>query len=121
MVDIPEGLNIPSGDGWAGTLGYMIAAGIVGWQTVKKYLSEQRGESRELDRLLTALADERQVNRELRQQRDDAWDDRDAANARVNEMFRELADLKASNVRLEERVTYLTSQIETMKNYRSAP
>lgn len=99
----------------AGMAGYAVAAVIVGWQTYKKYTSEQRGESREIDRLLNALADERGVNAELRQQRDDAWAARDLANDRYNQLFRELSDLRASNARLEERVGYLTQQIDFLK------
>lgn len=95
-------------DSFAGMIGYAVAAIVVGWQTYKKYSSEQRGESREVDRLLHALDDERGVNAELRRQRDEAWEMRD-------EMFRELADLKASNARMEAQIEHLTSRIEYLR------
>lgn len=103
-------------DSLAGMFGYAVAAIVVGWQTYKKYSSDQRGESREVDRLLNALADERGVNAELRRQRDEAWEMRD-------EMFRELAELKASNARMEAQIEHLTSQIDYLRfqNERNDP
>lgn len=98
-----------------GIIGTGAATIVIAWQTFKKYRSEQRGESREIDRLLAALADERAVNAELRQQRNDAWTARDLANDRYNQLFRELSDLRESNARLEERVGYLTQQIDFLK------
>lgn len=98
-----------------GIIGTGAATIVIAWQTFKKYRSEQRGESREIDRLLSALADERAVNAELRQQRNDAWAARDLANDRYNQLFRELSDLRESNARLEERVGYLTQQIDFLK------
>lgn len=103
-----EGTAMVQPDSLAGMIGYAVAAVAVGWQTYKKYSSEQRGESREVDRLLNALADERGVNAELRRQRDEAWEMRD-------EMFRELADLKASNARMEAQIEHLTARIEYLR------
>lgn len=101
----PELPDMPTFGG--GALGYAIATVVVGWSTVKKYLSEQRGESKELTRLATALSEERAARIAAEQAREHAW-------MELNKIVREVGELKA-------QIRGLETQIRFMQNNPNVP
>jgi len=98
--------NLPTtAQGW---VGWGITAIIMGFGYVGKWLSERRGDNKEIDRLEKALAEERTLRKEG-----------DAENRmlsdRINDLVQKFSDQNATNARLEEQMKHLAEQNDALR------
>ncbi|WP_213881221.1 hypothetical protein [Pseudomonas sp. dw_358] len=92
----------------AGWVSWGICALFGGTIYISKYLSERRGDNREIDRLEKALAEERTLRKEA-----------DAENRvlsdRINDLVQKFSDQNATNARLEEQMKHLAEQNDELR------
>jgi len=91
--------------GWAGWVGMAIVTAFV---YLPKVWGERRGDNREIERLIAALAEERSLRKEAEQQLDEA-------NKQINALIREFSDIKASNAQMELQIKILQEQVELLR------
>ncbi|MFJ3487745.1 hypothetical protein ACIPL1_30610 [Pseudomonas sp. NPDC090202] len=92
----------------SGWLGWVAAAVVTAVIYFPKAWSERRGDNREIDRLVSALAEERALRKDVESQRD-------AAREQNNTLIREFADIKADNAKMTLQIGYLTEEIASLK------
>ncbi|MDH0745748.1 hypothetical protein N5D61_05260 [Pseudomonas sp. GD03842] len=92
----------------SGWLGWVAAAVVTAVIYFPKAWSERRGDNREIDRLVAALAEERALRKDVESQRD-------AAREQNNTLIREFADIKADNAKMTLQIGYLTDEIASLK------
>lgn len=91
--------------GWAGWVGMALVSALV---YLPQKLKENRGDAREIERLISALSEERGLRRE-------AEDQLAEANTQINSLIREFSDIKAVNAQMELQIRYLTREIESLR------
>lgn len=92
----------------AGWVGWAAAALVTAVVYFPKAMAERRGDNKEIDRLVTALASERERTKELSQLLEES-------RQRENALVREFSDIKASNARLELQVSLLTKEVNELR------
>ncbi len=91
--------------GWLGWVAMAVVTAVVYFP---KAWAERRGESRENDRLMNALAEERALRKEAESQLEQA-------NQQIYALIREFSDIKAANAQMELKISYLTREIEALR------
>lgn len=91
--------------GWLGWAAMALVTAVVYFP---KAWAERRGESRENDRLMNALAEERALRKEAESQLEQA-------NQQIYALIREFSDIKAANAQMELKISYLTREIEALR------
>jgi septal ring factor EnvC (AmiA/AmiB activator) len=92
----------------SGWLGWGAAALVTAIVYFPKVWAERRGDNREIDRLVAALAEERQRSKELAQLLEES-------RQQNNALIREFAEIKSINARMELQITHLTEEVSELR------
>lgn len=93
----------------AGWIGWAAAALVTAVVYFPKAMAERRGDNKEIDRLVTALAAERERTKELSHLLEESRQNN-------NRLIQEFADIKATNARMELQIQYLTEEVTELRN-----
>ena len=93
----------------AGWIGWAAAALVTAVVYFPKAMAERRGDNKEIDRLIAALAAERERTKELSQLLEESRQNN-------NRLIQEFADIKATNARMELQIQYLTEEVNELRN-----
>ncbi|AYN94412.1 hypothetical protein EAW52_10800 [Pseudomonas sp. LTJR-52] len=93
-----------------GIVAVMFAGGFIfkGWW-------EKSGKGKESEKILDALAQEREAHKETKAHRDEVQRLLEESRQQNNALIREFADIKAANAKMELNITYLTEEIAELK------
>jgi len=92
----------------SGWLGWGAAALVTAVVYFPKAWAERRGDNREIDRLVKALAEERELSSKLGQLLEES-------RQQNNALIREFADIKSINARMELQITHLTEEVVELR------
>lgn len=92
----------------SGWLGWGAAALVTAIVYFPKAWAERRGDNREIDRLVKALAEERELSSKLGQLLEES-------RQQNNALIREFADIKSINARMEMQITHLTEEVVELR------
>ena len=92
----------------SGWIGWAAAALVTGIVYFPKAWAERRGDNREIDRLVKALAEERELTARLGQLLEES-------RQQNNALIREFADIKSINARMELQITHLTEEVSELR------
>lgn len=92
----------------SGWLGWGAAALVTAVVYFPKAWAERRGDNREIDRLVKALGEERELTAKLGQLLEES-------RQQNNALIREFADIKSINARMELQITHLTEEVVELR------
>ncbi len=100
---------------WLQTILLVFATGATLWMTISKYLDNKRNESSEVGRVTRDLEYTQQRLKEAREETDLANKKREQAEARVQEMFTVLSEVKEELARSATEVKFLRDDVAEAK------
>lgn len=92
----------------SGWLGWGAAALVTAVVYFPKAWAERRGDNREIDRLVRALAEERELSSKLGQLLEES-------RQQNNALIREFAEIKSINARMEVQISHLTEEVVELR------
>lgn len=92
----------------SGWLGWGAAALVTAVVYFPKAWAERRGDNREIDRLVKALAEERELSSKLGQLLEES-------RQQNNALIREFAEIKSINARMEVQISHLTEEVTELR------